>query len=178
MTNNGTATLTITSIAASGDYGQTNNCGSSLGAGLSCTITVSFTPTTSGVRTGSVSITDNAPGSPQSVPLNGRGTFLKVSPATLNFGNVKVGNTSNPKTVTMVNQGTVAIPITFRTTGAAAADYAQTNTCGASLAGGASCTASVTFTPSQTGTRAAGLAITDGVGGGVQQVKLTGNGTP
>ncbi|MBZ5719889.1 MAG: choice-of-anchor D domain-containing protein [Acidobacteriia bacterium] len=177
LTNNGTATLTISSIAASGDFGQTNNCGTSVGAGLSCTITVIFTPTTNGVRTGSISITDNAPGSPQMVPLNGRGTFLKISPGTLNFGNQPVGTTSNPKTVTMMNTGTAAIPITFKFTGTAANDYAQINTCGASLAGGATCTASVTFTPSQTGTRAAGLAITDGNGGGTQQVKLTGNGT-
>ena len=178
LTNNGTATLNITSMAASGDFAiSATTCGATLGAGLSCTISITFTPTTSGIRTGSLSITDNAPGSPQSVTLNGRGTFLKISPGTLNFGSVKVGTTSNPKTVTLMNTGTVAIPITFRLMGANPGDYGQTNTCGASLAGGATCTASVTFSPTQTGTRTAGFAILDGVGGGTQQVKLTGNGT-
>src|SRR5205823_566732 len=63
LTNTGSASLTITSIAASGDFSQTNNCPSSLGFSGSCTITVTFTPTVAGSRTGSISITDNATGS-------------------------------------------------------------------------------------------------------------------
>jgi phospholipase C len=178
LTNNGTATLNITSIAPSGDYGiSSNTCGATLGTGASCTINVTFSPTTSGLRTGSLTITDNAPGSPQSVPLSGRGTYLKITPASLTFPNQPVGTTSSPKTVTMMNTGTVAIPITFRLTGANPGDFMEpSNTCGASLAGGATCTAMVTFTPTQTGARSGGLAITDGIGGGVQQVKLSGMG--
>ena len=73
LNNIGTATLTITSIAASGDFAQTNNCGDLLNTGASCTISVAFTPTAIGNRTGTMSITDNAAGSPHTVSLSGTG---------------------------------------------------------------------------------------------------------
>ena len=73
LSNPGNATLTISSIATSGDYAQTNNCGTSLAAGGSCNISVTFTPTITGTRTGTLSVTDNAPASPQTVSLTGLG---------------------------------------------------------------------------------------------------------
>src|SRR5207302_10244294 len=69
LSNTGSATLSISGIAASGDYAQTNNCGTSLGVGTSCAINVTFAPTTSGPRTGSLSITDNDSASPQITTL-------------------------------------------------------------------------------------------------------------
>ena len=87
LSNTGGAALTITSIAASGDFAETNNCGSSLAASGNCTISVTFTPTASGTRTGSLGVTDNAAGSPQTVSLTGTGSgtaadfSLSVSPA-------------------------------------------------------------------------------------------------
>ena len=82
-TNTGTATLTITNIATSGDFAlvavkatkKVTPCanGTTLAPGASCLVKVSFTPTQKGVRTGSVNFTDNAPGSPQSVSLTGTG---------------------------------------------------------------------------------------------------------
>jgi hypothetical protein len=79
LTNSGTATLTITSIAASANFAQTNNCGSTLAAGANCMINVTLAPTISGSATGTVSFTDNAAGSPQTVSLSGTGT----APSTL-----------------------------------------------------------------------------------------------
>ncbi|MBZ5542870.1 MAG: SBBP repeat-containing protein, partial [Acidobacteriia bacterium] len=79
ITNTGTSTLTITQIATSGDYTQTNTCGEMLNVlnvGQSCAATVTFNPTASGVRNGSLSITDNAVGSPQTVALSGTGTAV------------------------------------------------------------------------------------------------------
>lgn len=73
LTNTGTAALTISSIAASGDYGVSHNCGTGLGAGGFCTLNITFTPTASGTRTGSVTITSNAPGTPHSISLSGTG---------------------------------------------------------------------------------------------------------
>src|SRR4030095_5579814 len=73
LTNTGNATLSITSIVASGDFAQTNTCGSSVAAGGNCTISVTFRPTTTGTRTGAITITDNASNSPQSVTLTGNG---------------------------------------------------------------------------------------------------------
>jgi hypothetical protein len=74
LSNTSSAALTITSIAASGDFAETNTCGSSLTAEGNCTINVTFTPTAPGARTGSLTVADNASGSPQSVSLTGTGS--------------------------------------------------------------------------------------------------------
>lgn len=74
LTNSGDANLTVNTIAASGDFAQTNNCGTlpvTLAPGGSCTITVTFTPTGSGTRSGAVTVTDTAADSPQQLALTG-----------------------------------------------------------------------------------------------------------
>ncbi|MFY9844911.1 MAG: choice-of-anchor D domain-containing protein, partial [Terriglobales bacterium] len=81
VTNSGSATLDITSIAASGDFAikafkatkTATPCGSTLAAGASCVVKVTFTPTQTGTRTGDLTFTDNAPSSPQQVTLTGKG---------------------------------------------------------------------------------------------------------
>jgi len=77
LTNTGAGALTINKIIDNGingiDFPQTNNCPSSLGAGASCTITVTFQPQKTGTRTGQISITDSGGGSPQVVPVSGTG---------------------------------------------------------------------------------------------------------
>jgi len=82
-TNTGSSVLTISNIATTGDFAlvtvkatkKVTPCanGTNLAPGASCLIKVSFTPTQTGARTGSVNFTDNAPGSPQSVSLAGTG---------------------------------------------------------------------------------------------------------
>ncbi|HET7015096.1 MAG TPA: choice-of-anchor D domain-containing protein [Streptosporangiaceae bacterium] len=71
--NTGTATASVSGISASGDFAQTNNCGTSIAAGASCTASVTFTPTASGTRTGVLTITGNASNSPTTVALTGTG---------------------------------------------------------------------------------------------------------
>jgi subtilase family serine protease len=76
VTNSGTATLDITSIKNTGDFAQEivpSSCGSTLAPGKTCHIEMTFTPTATGARTGTLTITDNAAGSPQTVPLAGTG---------------------------------------------------------------------------------------------------------
>jgi hypothetical protein len=89
LTNTGNATLSVTSIALtgadSGDFAQTNTCGSSVSAGANCQINVTFSPTAIGTRTGSVTITDNATGSPQTVSLTGTGMSPPTPPGTYNL---------------------------------------------------------------------------------------------
>jgi len=182
MTNSGSAVLNISGIATTtADYSQTNDCGTSLSAGASCTITVTFTPTQSGLLNSTVAVTDNAPGSPHTVPLTGRGTFLRVSPVGLSFGNQAVGTTSAPQQVNIRNTGTVGMPVSYQITGTNTGDFSiQATTCGASgftLAPGATCNFRMVFTPSQTGARSAGLSVTDGNSNGVIKVNMTGNGT-
>jgi pimeloyl-ACP methyl ester carboxylesterase len=79
LTNSGTAALSITSISASGDFAETNTCGGSVASGANCAISATFTPTAPGSRTGALTITDNANGSPQTVNLSGTGTTIAVS---------------------------------------------------------------------------------------------------
>jgi hypothetical protein len=184
LSNTGTAALSITSLALTGanasDFAQTNTCGSSVAAGSSCTISVTFTPAASGSRTASVSITDNASGSPQTVSLSGTGTAVVVSlsPTSLAFGNQPVGMTSTVQTVTLSNTGTAALSITsLALTGTNASDFAQSNTCGSSLAASSNCTISVTFTPAASGSRTASVSITDNASGSPQTVSLSGTGT-
>jgi hypothetical protein len=71
LSNKGNAVLNIASISAAGDFAETNNCGASVAADASCTIQLTFMPTSTGPRSGSVVITDNAPDSPQTIALTG-----------------------------------------------------------------------------------------------------------
>src|SRR5207253_3935910 len=95
LTNTGTVALSVTSIVASGDFMQTNTCGTSVAAGANCAISVTFTPTATGTRTGAITITDNAAGSPQSVNLTGTGAApgVSLSPSSLTFGNQNLNTT-------------------------------------------------------------------------------------
>jgi predicted dienelactone hydrolase len=174
LSDYGTMALNITSIVASGNFSQTNTCGSSLAAGASCTINVTFKPTQIGTRTGAVSITDNAPGSPQKVSLMGTGTVVKFNPTSLNFGNVKVGHSSS-LTTTLTNTGSTALSISSITiTGSTA--FSQTNNCGGSVKAGASCTITVTFKPPSAGSFSGAVSVSDNGGGSPQQVPLSGSG--
>jgi len=181
LTNIGNGTLTLSSVQVTGsnphDFTLTNNCGSSLAASAQCTFAVAFAPSAAGTRTASVLFTDNAAGSPQTVALSGTGTApaSSFSPTSLTFASQSVGTTSAAQTVTLSNTGTAALSITsLAITGANASDFAQTNTCGSSVAAASSCTIGVTFTPTATGSRAASLSITDNASGSPQTVALSG----
>ena len=184
LTNTSATTLTISSIVISGanpgDFAQTNTCGSSLPAGGSCQINVTFTPTAAGARAASVVITDSDPTSPQKVTLKGTGTFIKFSKPDLIFGNQAVGTTSSPKLVSVTNTNTTPLTINSITlTGANPGDYAQTHNCPiapSTLAAGASCVITVTFTPTQTGNRVANATVTSNDLGSPFSVVLKGTG--
>jgi len=146
--------------------------------GSSCTMSVTFKPKTIGPASGSISITDNAPSSPQTISLQGTGTDVQLSPLSLNFGNQTVGTTSGRKIITLTNKGTVTLSISgIAITGTNPGDFAEGDNCGTSLAAGASCSIAVTFTPTTTGPRSANVSVSDNGGGSPQQVALTGTGT-
>ena len=188
LSNTGNAGLSIAGLAVTGtnagDFAQTNTCASPVAAGGNCTISVTFTPAASGGRTASVSISDNASGSPQMVALSGTGSTpmgaVSLSPNTLSFGTQPVATTSAAQTLTLNNGGSVPLSISGLTiTGTNAGDFARiADTCGSSLAGGGNCTIGVTFTPSATGQRTATLTITDNASGGPQTATFTGTGSP
>jgi hypothetical protein len=182
LTNNGTIALGITSItvggANGGDFAESDNCGKSVAAGANCTISVTFTPGANGSRTASITLTDNA-GAPQSIMLTGTGVAAAptMSGSSLSFTTQLVGVSSPAQTVTLTNNGKSSLNITsIAVTGANSGDFAQTNTCGTSVAAGANCTISVTFTPGGSGPRAASITITDNAAGSPHSVSLSGNG--
>jgi hypothetical protein len=145
LTNRQGVALTFTSIAATGAFAvASNTCGSSIAAGASCTVGVTFTPITVGAATGTLTFTDSSPDSPQSVTLTGTGNApVTLSATSLNLGSVTVGKTSSARTVTLTNHLATALAVSsvVASTGFAVAS----NTCGSSVAAGANCTIGVTF---------------------------------
>jgi hypothetical protein len=173
---NGSTPISITNIAASAGFAiSSSTCGASLGAGASCTVGVTFTPTVGGTTNGTLTFTDGASNSPQTVGLTGSGiTTATASPAALTFDTVRVGRSSAAKTVTLTNNGSIRLSISII---AASASYTITaNTCGSSVNGGASCTVNVTFTPAVKGTITGTLTFTDSAANSPQTVSLTGAG--
>jgi len=124
VTNSGSASLTISTIAISGtnasDFAQTNTCTAVIAPGGTCTISVTFTPGASGSRSGSVTITDNAPNSPQSVPLSGtgvvQGTYFSDGFETGDFSKWSFSNSDSTGKATVqtgvVNSGQYAAQFT------------------------------------------------------------------
>src|SRR5207237_516263 len=178
------------SFAASGDFAATstgaNACPTSpatLAAGANCSINVTFTPTASGARTGTLSVADNAGGSPQTLALSGNGTAAPDVASTGPAGDRKsvVEGNSAPMTVTFTNTGTAALTISsFAASGDFAATSTGANACPtspATLAAGANCSINVTFTPTASGARTGTLSVADNAGGSPQTLALSGNGT-
>ncbi len=164
----------VSSIAATGDFAQTNSCGSSIAANGTCTVSVTFKPTAAGSRTGSLTV--NAGGTTSTVSLSGTGVapgpVLNANPGSLSFAGTAVGSTSAAQSVTVSNSGTTSASVSAVTT---TGDFAQTNAC-ATLAVGASCTVSVTFKPTTGGARTGTLTITSTANNSPTTVALAGTG--
>jgi hypothetical protein len=185
LTNSGTDNLLIASIVDANGFSQTNNCPiapAPLAPLQFCTINITFTPSGLGTQNDTLIITDDAAGSPQTVPLTGvgqaPGPIAKLAPVSLNFNTPQLlGTTSTAQPVTLSNTGTGPLTITsIGFTGANASEFGQTNNCGSSLAVNASCTISVTFSPTVAGNAAAAasLTVTDNAPGSPQAASLAG----
>ena len=178
VTADGVNALTVTSIVASGDFSETDNCaGVTVAAGSSCTVAVSFAPSTTGARAGSLVLYGNLPGG-QAGPVTLSGTGLSppqivLSPSgTMGFGDEVVGQTSAPQIVLVENTGQTAAALTgFAVSGAFAIGN---NTCGTSLAANTGCSVALTFSPTVRGAATGTFAVTDTAG--TQQLGLTGTG--
>jgi hypothetical protein len=177
LSNGTSSTMTIGSIATSGNFTQTNTCGTSLAAGGSCTISVTFKPTSSGSSTGTLSVTDSASNSPQSASLSGTGVVssgsVSLSPASFNFGNVAVNGYSNWQAFTLTNTGSNAVSISNTTV---SGPFDVSSACGSSLAAGSNCTIWVLFAPIANGTFSGTLTVTDNASNSPQTASLSGTG--
>ena len=178
LTSTGTTDLTP-SISITGtnaaDFSETNNCPASMGPGAKCTINLIYSPTVLGAERASLTVTDTAANSPQTVPLSGTG----VPPAAFSnseviFGNVVEKTLSAAKQITLTNNQAVALKIWSIATGSP--DFRETNTCGASIPAASHCTITLTFAPSIVGPETGKLTVYDPAANSPQIVTLTGTG--
>jgi hypothetical protein len=167
------AAVSVSSISVSGDFAQTNTCGSSIAANGSCTVSVTFKPTAAGTRTGTLTV--NAGGT-STVSLTGTGTapgpVLNANPASLSFTGTLVGSTAATQAVTITNSGTTSATVSGVS---ATGDFSQTNNC-TSIAVNGTCTVTVTFKPTAGGTRTGTLTVTSNANNSPTTVGLTGTG--
>jgi hypothetical protein len=201
LTNTGTALLLISSITARGDFSQTNTCGTTLGAGNNCVISVTFKPTATGTRAGTISIFDKAAGSPQTVALSGTGVDLTTGPhpprppvLPSRPGNSRPGRTGNPgpplvavpsssstfssqllETSSGTQTNTDNAPLTVSSP-AASGDSSQPNTCGTPVSTGKDCANSAGLKPAAAETGTGARSISDNATGSPQTDELSGPG--
>jgi subtilase family serine protease len=185
LKNTGGSTLTISNIAISGpnasSFSLGTACFTTLAADASCVLSVNFKPTTAGPLTATLTFTDNAPGSPQTVTLKGTGISslaVALSHTSLTFGSTTLGTSSAVQTVVVQNTGAASVSLTGITlSGNYATSFIETNNCGSVLAAAATCTISVHFTPLASGTLTALISIADNATNSPQKVSLSGTGT-
>ena len=173
--------VTISNIAASGDFSQSHTCPTTpdmLNIGQNCTITVTFTPTAAGTRTGAVTLSDNDPGSAtQTIALAGTGAANAITPLPghLSFPGLTPG-TSSAMSITLYNDGTSAVNITNIGISPAHGTFTQTNNCPATLNPNTNCVIEVVFRPPDSGPYKAILSVTDTDSSSPQTATLSGVG--
>lgn len=186
LSNTGSTPVILNAITGTPDYNVSSNCGGSIPANGTCTVSVVFSPANTGKRYGAITISTSDAGSPQVLNATGVGTELSISPASLTFGSQPIGTTSAAQSVVVSNEGGQSLAISSLTLsgsngdwfGLTTSEFVETNNCGSSVPPGGSCTISVTFSPAGTGTRTATLNINDSFGDSPQQISLTGTGSP
>ena len=173
LRNMGSASLSISSISVTGDFAETDDCGTGVSAAGSCTFSVTFTPIGTGSRLGTIVIQDDAAGSPHVINLigDGAGAAASLSLSRLSFAPVPVGSSSAAQSVTLSNTGSIPLLINgIQVTGA----FAQTNNCQPVIPSGSGCIVNVTFIPTSLGTFSGALTITDNAPGSPQILNLAG----
>ena len=185
LTNTGTGlaaldTFVVSGAAASDFAIAANTCGNVIGSTASCTVTISFTPTATGLRSASLHLT-----SAISVVLTGNAASvasIALTPSTLTFASTAINQTATAQTLTVTNSGgTAATLATPTVTGLNASDFVISgNTCGNAIAAASTCTYSVAFTPTTSGTRAATFTLNESSLGiaNTYTASLSGTGTP
>ena len=188
LSNTGTAALSVTALTLTGTNAaefvrSTPTLPLQIAAGASASVSLTFKPAASGTRSASLTVASNNPAGNVAVTLSGTGTVsqpqLKVSPASVTFGNIAVGATSPASTIQLNNTGTAALSITALTlAGTNAAEFVRsTPALPLQLAAGASANISLTFKPAASGARSATLAVASNNPAGNVAVTLTGTAT-
>lgn len=187
--NSGTATLHISSVAISGananDFSSSSpSCTAPLPANGACTVSITFTPLAAGLRTATVTLTDDAPDSPQVINVQGNATAAPSSGVILNpsspdFGTTTQG-TSTLLNVTVTNSGTAALHIASAALGGVnGGEFSFSDpTCIAAVPAGGTCTIILTFLPISVGAHTASITLTDDAPGSPQIINIKGTVNP
>jgi hypothetical protein len=177
ISNTGNDVLTVGSISVPSGFSQGNDCANGVAAGGTCSIVVTFAPTSGGGTFGGVmNITSNSPGSPHQVTIEGvaQGARLTLNTKTLDFGSIAVNTTSAAQKLTLTNDGLTTLTfagMSFFT------DFASpANTCGGGIAPGGSCTVDVTFRPLTSSTYSESAWLSTNSPGSPHEITLKGVG--
>ena len=185
VTNSGTAPLTVSQISITGTNASAftftpPTLPFTVAAGKTATVTVTFTPTTAGNYSATLTFTDNAADSPQSVSLSGTGTTVGFSPSapSFTFGPQLVKTASSPQSLVITNNGNANLVITnLQLTGTNPGDYSvSAGTLPITVTPNQSTTITLTFTPKAAGASSASLQVTDNADGSPQSFGLSGTG--
>jgi hypothetical protein len=174
ISNTQSIALNVSSIQTSLPFIQTNNCGTSLAAGQLCTINITFSPSAVQYYSSTLTVTDSASNSPQTITLTGSGVArVAISPTQISFPNQAIGTSSAAALVNLSNNQSVPLSIASIQT---LPPYSQSNNCGISLAPDQSCSVSVVFSPTTVKYFTSTLTVADSATGSPQIANLTGNG--
>jgi urease beta subunit len=181
VTNAGSATLNVGSASTSAPFAiVTDGCSNTaVTAGSSCTVQLAFTPMAAGAASGTLSIPDDAGGSPQTVALSGTGLqpHVTASPGAISFGGVRVGNAAAAQTITLTNDGNTTVHVSTATLAGDSSFSVAANSCsGATLVVGAACTVQVGFAPANVGSFTATVSFNDDASNSPQTLAVSGTG--
>ncbi len=188
LTNTGGTVLDIAGVTITGtnasNFSQASTCGATLAVNASCTVTVSFSAAAAGSYTATLNIANNSASGTATVSLSGTATAapgpaLSLSAASLTMPSMAAGGTATTQVETLTDNGAAPLDVKgVSIMGTNAADFSETNTCGATLAVNASCTVTVSFSAAIAGSYTATLNIaTNGTTGGTASVPLNGTAT-
>jgi chitodextrinase len=159
LTNSGSASLTVSTVTVTGgnasDFAQTNNCVGTLAPGGGCTISATFTPSVAATRSATITIADNAPGSPHSIALVGTGTGFSITPRTA------VLTPANTQQFAVSGAGSTSVV------------WSVDGVAGGSAAAGTITTTGLYTPPGTAGTHAVRVATTDGTRADTATVSIT-----
>lgn len=181
FSNVGTAPLTIAGIATAGDFATSSTCAATLAPGASCTLTATFTPLVAGTRTGTITISDDAPGAPHVVALSGAGVSSGVPilsvPSGVTFPPTQVGTQSASTNVTVLNAGPAVLLIAASEIVGSDFVLGSDGCTGVAVVPNTTCTLNLIFVPSSTGSILATLRFVSNADGSPTYVTLAGTGT-
>jgi 6-phosphogluconolactonase (cycloisomerase 2 family) len=190
VTSSGSATLQIFSVVLGGsnpaDFTMSSTCSGAFAINANCSIGVTFTPQAAGLRSATITITDNASNSPQALQISGTATSspptnpaVSLGTTALSFPEVTQGTISAPQKVTLTSSGGATLHISSVVAGGAnPAEFSLTNGCSGAYVVNSTCSLGVSFAPQAPGSHSARLTITDDAPNSPQSITLNGTAGP